>query len=106
MVIPLHNIVRKQKEEAQLKTNEIVIKKAKKLKSITARKERELKTMIGDDGDDDDVDEIVEHITKKPKKKRIIYKTESDGEEEVTIKKAPNQKRAEPSQSTFRINFC
>ena len=58
----------KQKEEAQIiKTNEIVIKKADKLKRITAQKEQQVKTIIGDD--DDDVEEIIEHITKKPKKK-------------------------------------
>ena len=56
-----------QKEEAQIKTNEIVIKKADKLKKINERKEKELKSIIN--YNDDDVDEIEEHITKKPKKK-------------------------------------
>ena len=31
-------------------------------------------------------------ITKKPKKKRIIYKEESDSEEEVVIKSKPKPK--------------
>ena len=34
-----------QKEEAQIKTNEIVIKKAEKLKKINERKEKKLKSI-------------------------------------------------------------
>ena len=100
----------KQKEEAQIKTNEIVIKKADKLKRITAQKEQQVKTIIGDD--DDDVEEIIEHITKKPKKKRIIYKEESDSEEEVIVRKTPKKREVQqerPPESkpqAFRINFC
>ena len=106
-----------QREEAQIKTNAIVIQKADKLKRISQKKEKQLKYIIGMDDDktdeETDIEEIEEHIVKKPKKKRIIYRQESDSEEEVIIRKTPKkrepeqkQQPPEQKQQTFRINFC
>ena len=74
-----------QTEEDQKKIDELVVKKAEKLVKLQVRKDKELKSMLGN-GDDDEV-EVEERIIKKPKKKKIIYREESDSEEEVIVKK-------------------
>lgn len=98
----------KAKEETQKLTEELVIKKAEKIVKAKVNKESKIKATLG--LDDNEPDEIEERIIKKPKKKRIIYKEESDSEEEVIIKPkrkelptTVEQKQELPKQ--FRINF-
>ena len=95
-----------QKEEQTKRVDELIIKKAEKLVKQNANKEKLISSVIGDV----EPDEVEERITKKPKKKRIIYREESDSEEEVIVKSKPKEVKKEPvvasqKPQTFRINF-
>jgi len=110
-------IKRKQQKEEQQKTaDEMIVKKAEKLVKTKANQDKKLKSVIGEISEEDV--EIEERIMKKPKRKKIIYREESDSEEEVIIKsrpkkhipvpKEPVEPRQEPKEprQAFRINFC
>ena len=95
------------REEKKVMVEKKVIEKAEKLIKIKANKEKKIDKILGNN---DDV-EIEEHVTIKPKKKKIIYREESDSEEEVIVKTKKTEKpekpeiKAKPSGPTFRINF-
>ena len=98
---------KKEKEEAQKRTDELIVKKAERLVKQKANKDEKLKRVIGEIPEE--VDEIEERIIKKPKKKKIIYREESDSEEEVIVKPKPKRVAPETRQDPkpmFRINFC
>ena len=84
----------KRKEELINAKQEIIIEKAQKIKKVQEKKIDKTKAKIDKIVDTGNVeyDEIEEIVTKKPKKKWIIYKTESDSEEELIVKKVPKQK--------------
>ena len=73
---------------------ETILKKAENIKKVQQKKIDKTKAKISKIIDIPDVeyDEEETIITKKPKKKRVIYKEESDSEEEVIVKKMPKQK--------------
>ena len=75
-----------KKEQDKARIEEIVAKKAVKLATARAKKESKLKQLMGESLSEEDVD-IEERVFKRPKKKKIIYREESDSEEEVAIKK-------------------
>ena len=89
-----------RKEELKKVKEETILKKANQIKQNHNSKIEKTKTKINQIIKDPDFginsteiydeEEIV--ITKKPKKKRIIYREESDSEEEVVVKKMPKQK--------------
>ena len=98
---------KQQKEEQQKVADEMIILKAEKLVKTKANQDKKLKSVIGEI---DDV-EVEERVIIKPKKKKIIYREESDSEEEVIIRKPKNKPIAksdleEPKEPRFRINFC
>ena len=95
---------KQQKEEQQKVADEMIILKAEKLVKTKANQDKKLKSVIGEI---DDV-EVEERVIIKPKKKKIIYREESDSEEEVIIKKPKNKpvKSEELKEPRFRINFC
>ena len=95
---------KQQKEEQQTVADEMIILKAEKLVKTKANQDKKLKSVIGEI---DDV-EVEERVIIKPKKKKIIYREESDSEEEVIIKKPKNKpvKSEELKEPRFRINFC
>ena len=100
---------RVQKEEQLKRVDAMIVKKAEKLVKLNANKEKLITSVIGEIPEDTP-DEIEERITKKPKKKRIVYREESDSEEEVIIKTKPKEVKKEPvvvaqKPQTFRINF-
>ena len=101
--------LRVQKEEKQLKLDEnttkieaLVAKKAQKIATKQAKKEDQLKKLLGDIDSDDDNDriDVEERIFKKPKKKTIIYREESDSEEEVIVRKKRPAVALPPSSPT------
>ena len=95
------------KQEMEQKKNDMIVKQADKIKKTKAIKEKKMKAEIGEVDSEPDVEE---HIVKKPKKKRIVYREESDSEEEVIVKRIPKQEPQRPlppvQQPKFRINFC
>jgi len=96
---------KQQKEEQQKIADEMIVKKAEQLVKTKANQDKKLKSVIGEI---DDV-EVEERVIIKPKKKKIIYREESDSEEEVIIKKPKNKpvkNLEEPKEPRFRINFC
>ena len=73
------NLVKKNQHKARIE--EIVANKAVKM----AKKEDKLKQLIGEglsEEDDNDFD-IEERVFKRPKRKKVIYREESDSEEEM-----------------------
>jgi hypothetical protein len=84
-----------EKEEAERrakeKTEQLVLKSAERIKKQVATKEKKIKEVIGFTEENEDDVEIEEHIKIKPKKKRIIYREESDSEEEVIVKSKQNK---------------
>ena len=68
--------------------------------------------------DSDSESEVEERVIKKnPKKKRVVYREESESEEEVIVKRVPKkvkepqqplpaQQPITPEPPRFRINFC
>jgi len=104
---------KQQKEENQKIADDMIVKKAEKLVKTKANQDKKLKAVIGEI---DDV-EVEERVIIKPKKKKIIYREQSDSEEEVIIRKPKNKEPKEPKepkerqeykepQRQFRINFC
>jgi hypothetical protein len=83
-----------RKEELLNVKQETILKKAENIKKVQQKKIDKTKAKISKIIDIPDVeyDEEETIITKKPKKKRVIYKEESDSEEEVIVKKMPKQK--------------
>ena len=89
-----------RKEELKKVKEETILKKANQIKQNHNSKIEKTKTKINQIIKDPDFginsteiyDEEETVITKKPKKKRIIYGEESDSEEEVVVKKMPKQK--------------
>lgn len=98
---------KQQKEKNQKVADELMVLKAERLVKAQANQDKKLKSVIGEIPEEV---EIEERIMKKPKRKKIIYREESDSEEEVIIKSRPKvqvpttpEKVERPS---FRINFC
>ena len=98
-----------QKEEMKVKKEKLIIEKAEKLKTKTLKQDQKLKQIL----DVDDDVEVEEHIIKKPKVKKFIYREESDSEEEIIVKRPPKKVEAQPKQQPqtyaqpqMRINFC
>jgi len=85
-----------RKEELLNVKQETILKKAENIKKVQMKKIDKTKANIDKIVNIPDVeyDEECTIITKKPKRKRVIYKEESDSEEEVTVKKVPKQKPA------------
>ena len=83
--------------EDRIVAEEMILKKAEKLIKAKETKTNNIKKMIGID--DDDV-EIEERIIKKPKKKKIIYREESDSEEEIIIKRKEKELPAKEQEIT------
>lgn len=83
-----------RKEELLNVKQETILKKAENIKKVQMKKIDKTKANIDKIVNIPDVeyDEEETIITKKPKRKRVIYKEESDSEEEVTVKKVPKQK--------------
>ena len=83
-----------RKEELLNVKQETILKKAENIKKVQQKKIDKTKAKIDKIVDIPDVeyDEEETIITKKPKRKRVIYKEESDSEEEVIVKKVPKQK--------------
>ena len=81
-----------RKEEMKLAKEEYILSKAQKIKETHEKKVSKVKAKIEppefgiDSKEVFDEEEVI--ITKKPKKKRVIYKEESDSEEEVIVRKA------------------
>jgi len=95
-----------QKAIQQKAADEMIVKKAAVLVKTKANQDKKLKEVIGDIPE---LDEIEERIIKKPKRKKIIYREESDSEEEVIIKpakKVPTKESIYIDPKHFRINFC
>jgi len=106
-----------EKEEAERrakeKTEQLVLKSAERIKKQVATKEKKIKEVIGFTEENEDDVEIEEHIKIKPKKKRIIYREESDSEEEFIVKS--KQRKNLPTTipieeksiiPRFNIKFC
>ena len=71
----------------KVKKEKLIIEKAEKLKKKTEKQDQKLKKIFDVDGDV----EVEEHIIKKPKVKKFIYREESDSEEEIIVKRPPNK---------------
>ena len=71
------NLVKKNQHKARIE--EIVANKAVQM----AKKEDKLKQLIGEGEEDDNDFDIEERVFKRPKRKKVIYREESDSEEEM-----------------------
>jgi len=95
---------KKQKEEQEKLKNELIVKKAEKLVKQKAKKETEIKKVIGSVNSDTENEETeVENVyvkKKKAPKKKVIYLEESSSEDEVQ----PKQKITTKQNSKFINN--
>ena len=83
-----------KKQEDKIRAEELIAKKAERIIKTKTKKETQIKKLIGlDDDEQEEEIEIEERIIKKPKKKKIIYREESDSEQERIIKSKPKKEK-------------